>query len=391
MSNSCASTCCQSPQQCHSMKDSGDRDHFLYLRLLALLFGLSIALMEESLFGLLGPTVIMSISGGLITTLAIIDFKKYLMDIVIVMTFFILLTLLPGYLVLFFHLSPLLSNIVVSTVGGLGISPYLYSLFVNNHQWRIPTLSQLTAIICAITFSLSYFSFIVPFIPNMIDDTLITVALFGIRNYFYHECHSDGAFGDHDPLPSQYLLSNLMIAMIMGITLGIISHSLITGIEALILNLMVACPCMFLLTKPIFDKKIDDYISHHNLDQTSRNDLHPSFRSLDSQKESSQQNTGLNNQDTNGLSLCCNSCNVDNIPNNHHSAALNNITNAYFHVIYLSILYDVILLTGINTCLIAGIFINPGLVCLLGHCGCVITASYASTQTNESSRSIISM
>jgi len=181
-----------------------------------------------------------------------------------------------------------------------------------------------------------------------------------------------------------------VIAMIMGITLGIISHSLITGIEALILNLMVACPCMFLLTKPIFDKKINDYISHHNLDQTSRNDLHQSFRPLDSQKESSQQNTSSNDQNTNGQSLCCNSCNEDNSPNDH-LLALNNITNAYFHVIYLSILYDVILLTGINTCLIAGIFINPGLVCLLGHCGCVITASYASTQTNEPSRLNISM
>lgn len=390
MIDSTNSNCCNNSQECNSLKSSHDRDHFLPLRLIALFFGLSIALMEESLFGFLGPTLIMSISGTLITTLAVIDFKKHLIDAVIVMAFFISITLLPSYLVVFFHLSPLLSKTVVSMLCGLAMSQYLYSLFVNNDQWRIPTLSQLTAIICAMTFSLSYFSFIVPFIPNMIDDTLITVALFGIRNYFYHECHSDGAFGDTDQLPSQYLLCNLMIAIIMGVTLGITSHSLIAGIEAFILNLMVACPCMFLLTKPIFDKKINDYILVHSLNGGIRDHLVPPFGHLKPENESPQQNTRTNDSNALHQSLCCHSCKVQK-NNESHYPELTNITNAYFHVIYLSILYDVILLTGINTCLIAGIFVNPGLVCLLGHCGCVITASYASSQTNESTTVPLSM
>ncbi len=89
------------------------------------------------------------------------------------------------------------------------------------------------------------------------------------------ECQSDFEQVSHayqsknteseDMFLSVFMVALLLIAICSGIYFGYISSSVVIGLQSFCLNLIVACPCVFLIAKPLISAKFLDWLSNHSL------------------------------------------------------------------------------------------------------------------------------
>ena len=167
-----------------------------------------------------------------------------------------------------FIVNPYLVTATVSLFG----AAMLFAVIDHRIIQEKESISRMTFIICCITWTLSFASFLHPNLPMMIDDVFLTLGIFTNRGRISsfvmkllgNEINTPSCNHVDDKWGPIYLKSLLVTSMALGLIHGILHLSLITGVSAFILNYMVACPCIFILAKQHFQKHVENKLLTNN-------------------------------------------------------------------------------------------------------------------------------
>ncbi|MEE3002878.1 MAG: HAD family hydrolase [Pseudomonadota bacterium] len=73
-----------------------------------------------------------------------------------------------------------------------------------------------------------------------------------------------------DRFLSIFMIATLLIAISSGLWFGYVAGSVVVGLQSFCLNLIVSCPCVFLIAKPLINTKFLDWLTTNSLFQFNK-------------------------------------------------------------------------------------------------------------------------